>query len=290
MKTITTLLMSSFLLAGTINTALAVDDTRSERTARPRNEIQVKRETTTERSREAHANTTRTTTERRTEVSMPANRRQTEIRLTTREIRREQNNRNEQPNREVRRETSDRNERPSADVRRNDDRPRVDNRITERRPDYNRRANLNYREHQQRCTFCSGRGFTLHIDGFRHIRCNHCEGHGYRVYREMYVDACPICYDPLHNGRLDCSLEDLAWMETNRIAFALELSDHQRNRVFDINYRYLSHRYQGDYYPTSRRDREIRRILRLGQIIAFAVLLDELREGELCYTCSNERD
>lgn len=289
MKTITTLLMTSFLLTGTIHSVMAGNDNRSERAARPRNEIQVKRETTTERSREARGTMNRTTTERRTEVRLPGNQAQTEVRWTTREVRRERNNRDEQPSREVRRETSDRTERPRADVRRNDERPMGYNRVTERRPDFNRRPNLSYREHQQRCVFCSGRGFTLHIDGFRHIRCNHCDGHGYRAYREMYVDACPICYNPLHDGRLDCSLEDLAWMETNRIAFALELSDHQRNRVFDINYRYLAHRYQGDYYPTSRRDREIRRVLRLGQIIAFAVLLDELREGELCYNCSNEQ-
>jgi len=106
--------------------------------------------------------------------------------------------------------------------------------------------------------------------------------------REMYVDACPICYNPLHDGKQGCSLEALAWMETNRIALALELSDHQRNRIFEINYRYITHHYNGDYYPTSRRDREIRHILRLGQLVAFAILLNELHHGEVCYNCSNE--
>jgi hypothetical protein len=104
----------------------------------------------------------------------------------------------------------------------------------------------------------------------------------------MYVGACPVCYDPLRDGQLDCTLEDLAWIETNRIALALELSDHQRNRIFDINYRYITHRYNGDYYPTTRRDREIRHILRLGQLVAFAILLNELHEGEVCYNCSNQ--
>lgn len=86
-----------------------------------------------------------------------------------------------------------------------------------------------------------------------------------------------------------CSIEDLAWMETNRIAFALELSNHQRNRIFEINYRYLAHRHNGDYYPSERRDREIRRILRLGQIVAFAVLLNELQEGKTCYHYTSDR-
>lgn len=89
--------------------------------------------------------------------------------------------------------------------------------------------------------------------------------------------------------RPNCSIEDLAWKETNRIAFALELSDRQRNRIFEINYRYLAHRHNGEYYPSERRDREIRRILRVGQIIAFAVLLDELRGNPTCYHCEDDR-
>ncbi len=129
MKTITTLLMSSFLLAGTLNTALAVKDNRSERTARSRNEIQLKREATVERSRDVRGNTTYTTTERRTEINLPSRRQQTKIQITNRKVRQEQNNRNEQPNREVGREQNNRNEQPRADVRRNDNQPRVDYRV-----------------------------------------------------------------------------------------------------------------------------------------------------------------
>jgi rubrerythrin len=235
MKTITTLLMTCFLLAATFNTALAEDNTRTERAPRQRSEIKFKRETRAELN---HDN-----------------------RRTTREI--------------SRNETEQRNQ------------PRVDYRDSERRPDFNRRANLSNHDNQLRCTFCSGRGFTPHMNGFRHQRCNHCEGRGYRIYREMNVNVCPICFNPLHDGQLNCSLEDLAWMETNRIALVLELSDHQRNRIFEINYRYITHHYNGDYYPTSRRDREIRHILHFGQLVAFTILLNELHNENLCYNCSN---
>ena len=250
MKTITTLLMTCFLLAETFNTVLAGDDARSERAPRQRNEIKFKREIRAERNRDSRASI-RSTTERLTEVQLPK-----------REIRRNENERRVQP--------------------------RMENRSYKGRPEFNRHANLSYRNNQLRCAFCSGRGFTLHMDGLRHLRCNHCEGRGYRIYRELHVNACPICYNPLHDGKQGCSLEALAWMETNRIALALELSDHQRNRIFEINYRYITHHYNGDYYPTSRRDREIRHILRLGQLVAFAILLNELHHGEVCYNCSNE--
>lgn len=305
MKTITTLLLSSFLLAGTINTAFAGEDGRRENAPRQRSEIKIKREASAERSTD-RSGTTRTTTERRTEVNLPARNQDREIKVRTTEVRQEQRNRNEQANREVRPETnrnersnaearpeSNRNERPRAEVRNNEqshrrNQPRMESRSSERNPNYNRRANVSYHERQLRCAFCTGRGFTLHIDGFRHLRCNHCEGRGFRIYREMYVDACNVCYDPLH-GQLECSLEELAWMETNRIAMALELSDRQRNRIFDINFRYITHRYNGDYYSTTRRDREIRHVLHLGQLVAFAILMNELHEGEVCYNCSNER-
>lgn len=331
MKTITTLLLTSFLLAGTFNTVFAGDDSQKENAPRQRNEIKVKRETKAVRSSDSRG-TTRTTTERKTEVQLPSRNQNREIKVRTTEVRQvqsnkeqqtnrnvrpeqpnrndrpsadarqEQNNRNEQSNRdvrqgqtnrEVRQEQSNRNERSTAGVSRNENirgnQSRIESRGPERRPDFNRRANISYRERQLRCGFCTGRGFTLHLDGFRHLRCNHCEGRGIRVYREMHVNACGVCYDPLHNQNLGCSLEELAWMETNRLVVALELSDHQRNRIFDINFRYIRHHYNGDNYSTSRRDREIRRILRLGQIVAYAFLLNELRNGDLCYNCTNIR-
>jgi hypothetical protein len=206
MKTITTLLLTSFLLAGTFNTVLAGEDARRENAPRPRNEIKIKREVIAERTREVRGYTTRSNTERRMLV------------------RRNENERRYQP--------------------------RLEARIFQRRPNFNPRIHLSF--------------------------------------HALSVNACPVCYNPLHDGQLDCSLEDLAWMETNRIAQALELSDHQRSRVFEINYRYITHRYNGEYYPTNRRDREIRHILHLGQVIAFAILLNELHEGEVCYNCSNE--
>lgn len=328
MKTITTLLMTSFLLIGTFNTVLARDDARSERTSSPRKEIKVTREASTERSR-GDRGETRTTTVRKTQVQIPSQRQNREVQMTstkTRQegtVRNEQQNRNnqqvrnERPNNSENRNNQVRNERPNNNDNRNNqvrnERPsnndrNLGNRVSQRssqaqydsrgsnnRQVYNRsnnyynQANFRYHERQLSCNYCTGRGFTLHVNGLRHLRCNHCEGRGIRIIRELNVNACQLCYNPLHNQDLGCSLEDLAWLETDRIAIALDLSSHQRNRVFDINYRYITHHYNGGNYPTSRRDREIRRVLRLGQVIAFALFLDELSYGDICYNCSNDR-
>lgn len=276
MKTIATLLLSTLLLAGTCSPLFAGEDSRSNNRTGQRSEIRMKREVTAERTSDEQRGETRTT-QRRTEIQLPSRRPQADIRVTTTEVRRERGERNERSDREFSRNENRRNSDPTYRYSQ-----------PARRSIFNRRPNLSYHERQQRCVFCTGRGFTLHIDGFRHLRCNHCEGRGYRIYREMMVDACPVCYNPLHDD-LNYSIEELAWMETDRIALALELSNHQRDRIFEINLKYLTHHYQGDYYPVSKRDREIRRILRVGQVIAFAVLLDELRSGDLCYSCANER-
>lgn len=313
MKTITTLLMTSFLLVGTFNTVLAREDARSERASSPRKEIKVKREATTERST-GNRGETRTTTVRKMQVQIPSQRQNREVQITTTKTRQEPSVRSEQPNRN---NQQVRNERPNNNDNRNDqvrnERPsnndrNLGNRVTQRsnqaqydsrgsnnRQVYNRsnnyynQTNFRYHERQLSCNYCTGRGFTLHVNGLRHLRCNHCEGRGIRIIRELNVNACQLCYAPLHNQDLGCSLEDLAWLETDRIAIALDLSSRQRNRVFDINYRYITHHYNGGYYPTSRRDREIRRVLRLGQIVAFAILLNELSSGDICYNCSNDR-
>lgn len=115
------------------------------------------------------------------------------------------------------------------------------------------------------------------------------DGRWERSHRHRNEIVIRTTVDRRFERRPNCSIEDLAWMETNRITHTLSLSNHQRKRVFDINYRYLAHRHNGDYYPSERRDREIRRILRLGQIVAFAVLLDELRDYETCCHVHHER-
>lgn len=276
MKTIATLLMSCLLLAGTTNPVLAGEESRSNTRSGQRGEVKIKREETTERRSDGDRGETRTT-QRRTEIQIPSRRPQADIRISTTETRRERGERDERSDRAFSRNENRREANPSYRQP-----------ISARRSNVERRPNMSYHERHQPCAFCTGRGFTLHIDGFRHLRCNHCEGRGFRIIREMMVDACAVCYNPLH-GELNCSIEELAWMETDRIALALELSSRQRERVFEINLRYLSHHYRGDYYPVSKRDREIRRILRVGQIIAFAVLLDELRSGDLCYDCTSER-
>lgn len=286
MKTITTLLMTSFLLVGTFNTVLARDDARSERASSPRKEIKVKREATTERTR-GDRGETRTTTVRKTQVQMPSQRQNREVQITSTRTKQETSVRNERPSNNERNLGNRKTERSKQ--AQYDSRGRNNRKVYNRPYNHNNQANLRYHERQLSCSFCTGRGFTLHVNGLRHLRCNHCEGRGIRIIRELNVNACQVCYDPLHNQDLGCSLEDLAWIETNRIAVALDLSNHQRDRVFEINYRYITHHYNGRAYSTSRRDREIRRVLRLGQIVAFAILLNELHNGDICYNCSNDR-
>lgn len=185
MKTITTLLMSCFLLAGSLSPVLARDDARKEKRQSQRNEITYRSESKPDRNRE--------------------------IRIHTTEVRNDRQHRNEYRTK-----------------------VRYESRRDERHPNYTR---VNYR---------------------------------------------------IHERPMNCSLEDLAWQETNRMAFSLNLSQRQRNRIFEINYRYMTHHYNGHYYPASRRDREIRSILRMSQLVAFAILIKELYDESTAYNYSEE--
>jgi hypothetical protein len=157
------------------------------------------------------------------------------------------------------------------------------------RTDHNRHAPNQYREHHQRCHHCYSKGFTLHIDGLRHIQCNFCDVHGFRIIRELCLDACALCFSPLSGYYGNYNLEELAVLETNRLNTVLDLSNRQWDRIYNINYRYLIHRERQDYYSVARRDREIRDVLHLGQRIEYALYLNDLRNDELCYDSSNDR-
>jgi len=185
MKTITTLLMSCFLLVGGFNPVMARDDARQEKKHSQRNEITYRSESKPERNRE--------------------------IRIHTNEVRKDRQYRNEYRTK-----------------------VRYESRMNERRPYYN------------------------HVN----IR--------------------------LQERPLNLTLEDLAWQETNRMAYSLDLSQRQRNRIFEINFRYMTHHYNGQYYPASRRDREIRSILRMSQLVAFAILLKELYDVNTAYNYAED--
>jgi len=82
----------------------------------------------------------------------------------------------------------------------------------------------------------------------------------------------------------------MAWMETDRIAMALDLSDRQIDKIYTINYRYLSQRSRSRYNSLERRERAIRNVLSYSQRRYYDNYLDEMDEGEFCENCNDGWD
>jgi hypothetical protein len=131
------------------------------------------------------------------------------------------------------------------------------------------RANNQYREFKQRCSYCSGRGFTLQLDGFRHINCVHCNGVGFRLLRELYLGAVAI------SGNYN--IREMARIETDQLDAVLELSRRQWDRIYRINYEYISRNEHDRFFSEVRWERDIRRELTTRQRIDYTYYLDEIR-------------
>jgi hypothetical protein len=290
MKTTTTLLLAALLSSATFFQANAED---SQRKAYDPVKETRRSETQKAETRKAEARETRAIRQ--------------EAEKSKREYRSQDNQRNQTDQR-----SSD-NNRPQADHRSytpNDNQNRRDNReIRENRDDrsnrdnryerYERADNRNenhrsdrdyhYTNREMRCDHCVGRGYTFNHNGFGRIRCPHCEGRGLRVIREIRLSTCASCYDPLYDSNMysNYTLEELARLETNRLVIALDLSDRQTERIFQVNLRYLTDRRQHGYCSHERRDHEIRNILRIGQVTAFVLYLHDLANNDLCDNCGH---
>ena len=163
-------------------------------------------------------------------------------------------------------------ERRPSDVRDENNRGRAVNayEIRDNNARYrNVRSNNQYREFKHRCSYCSGRGFTLHIDGFRHLNCVHCNGAGFRLLRELYLGAVAL------SGHY--SIRELARIETDQLDAVLDLSRRQWDRIYRINYEYIAHNENNRFFSEARWERAIRRELTSRQRIDYTYYLDEIR-------------
>jgi len=106
-------------------------------------------------------------------------------------------------------------------------------------------------------------------------------------HREHYDEACPLCYQPRLRGgfSIHYSVQDLAGMETRRLAMALDLTEIQIERIYNVNLKYLSRRSGNHYYAMERRERAIRNILRWDQRHDYDIYLRHMDEQELCDDC-----
>lgn len=152
-------------------------------------------------------------------------------------------------------------------------RTRTDNRIEQRVEDRRTRelrAQNQYREFHQKCSYCSGNGFTIQFNGLRHNRCSHCTGLGYRVMRELYLGA---MYTSGHY-----TIRELARNETDQLDAVLDLSRRQWNRIYNINYEYISRNEYNRFFNQNTWEREIRKVLNTRQRMEYSYYLDEIRE------------
>lgn len=183
------------------------------------------------------------------------------------------------------------------DIRANDDRGRAEIRINTTRqreqeagrmnPNHrNYRTDLRYNDRHMSCRYCHGHGYTFGPDGFHRINCPHCQGVGFRIFRELVADVCNLCWNPLHADRWDCSLEELASRETDRLDYALDLSNYQYRKIYAINLKYLERLHSRRPYPVSHRDRAICRILNNEQEMAYIDMVNDLRRSNICMHCA----
>lgn len=106
-----------------------------------------------------------------------------------------------------------------------------------------------------------------------------------RPYRHQ--ETCFLCYGPRLRGGFSYrySTSELAWMETDRLAMVIDLSDRQLDRIYKINLNYLTHRYNNRYTGMERRERDIRRVLSWGQERDYERYLRDLDTTEFCEHC-----
>lgn len=106
-----------------------------------------------------------------------------------------------------------------------------------------------------------------------------------RPYRHQ--ETCFLCYGPRLRGGFSYSYStsELAWMETDRLAMVIDLSDRQLERIYKINLNYLTHRYNNRYSGMERRERDIRRVLSWSQERDYELYLRDLDATEFCEHC-----
>lgn len=122
----------------------------------------------------------------------------------------------------------------------------------------------------------------------RDDRSSNKHGHAYAYGRmERHEEACPLCYQPRQRSGFSIhhSVQDLARLETRRLAMTLNLTNWQMDKIYKINLKYLSRRSNDHYFAMEKREREIRKVLRWGQIHAYETYLRRIDNNDFCDNC-----
>jgi len=301
MKTMKAVLIAAVLLAGTSGFAQRnKEDNNRQKKESQKTEVRSENKKSNNRSEN-----------RRTEVRVENNRpevrsdnRRVEVRNDTRrpEVRNENNRtvvRNDNRRPEVsndNRRVEVRNNNSRAEVRNDTRRPEVrnDNRRPEGQVRYSVRSENRNPDNNRYEQYQNSRNRYRNNDRFEG-RNNHSYDNRpriYATYNRYQHEACPLCYGPrMHQGFGNrYSVSDMAWMETDRIAMALDLSDRQIDEIYTINFRYLSQRSGSRYNSLERRERSIRNVLSYSQRRYYDNYLDQMNEGEFCENCNDGWD
>lgn len=156
------------------------------------------------------------------------------------------------------------------------------------RPDYARQRDNRFRNDNERCRICFGIGYMLSHDRLHRQRCMTCRGRGFAIgFSHNLSEFCPVCFASIVIGGISHirSLEEIARIETNNLSVLLDLTDHQANRIYRINLRYLNNRHGDVGYAMQERDKDILDVLNWRQQDIYLSYLRNMDTRDLCDNC-----
>lgn len=156
------------------------------------------------------------------------------------------------------------------------------------RPDYARQRDNRFRNDNERCRICFGIGYMLSHNRLHRQRCMTCRGRGFAIgFSHNLSEFCPVCFASMVIGGISHvrSLEEIARIETNNLSVLLDLTDHQANRIYRINLRYLNNRHGDVGYAMQERDKDILDVLNWRQQDIYLSYLRNMDTRDLCDNC-----
>jgi hypothetical protein len=132
------------------------------------------------------------------------------------------------------------------------------------------------REFHQPCSHCEGKGYAVRVGVRKPVNCSYCNGRGFRVHKEYYLGSL------MHVERY--SISDIARIETSQLDAVLGLNRRQWDRIYRINFSYLTRKSGGRPYSSLSKEREIRNELTLNQRLDYAYYLEELHRDRIAVT------
>jgi len=155
-------------------------------------------------------------------------------------------------------------------------------------PDYARQRDNRFRNDNERCRICFGIGYMLSHDRLHRQRCMTCRGRGFAIgFSHNLSEFCPVCFASIVIGGISHirSLEEIARIETNNLSVLLDLTDHQANRIYRINLRYLNNRHGDVGYAMQERDKDILDVLNWRQQDIYLSYIRNMDTRDLCDNC-----